>query len=219
MRLVATSDWHGHLPTSIPDGDVLVIAGDTLSLEHRVEAQREELESQLAPFLAELPHERILLIAGNHDFLFADPQAWQEGLPANVSYLLDEAVEIGGVRFWGTPWSTLLPGWAFMEPEAKLPSRWAAIPPETDVLVVHGPPFGSLDKTAPRFGGEHVGSPSLRGWIEQHQPEAVICGHIHEGFGVDRIGSTAVYNVSYLDASYEHTPKRTPVVIDVGASS
>ena len=105
-----------------------------------------------------------------------------------------------------------------MEPEAKLPSRWAAIPPETDVLVVHGPPFGSLDKTAPRFGGEHVGSPSLRGWIEQQQPEAVICGHIHEGFGVDRIGSTAVYNVSYLDASYEHTPKRTPVVIDVGAS-
>ena len=127
-----------------------------------------------------------------------------------MTYLLDEAVEIGGVRFWGTPWSTLLPGWAFMEPEAKLPLRWAAIPPETDVLVVHGPPFGSLDKTAPRFGGEHVGSPSLRGWIERQQPEAVICGHIHEGFGVDRIGSTAVYNVSYLDASYEHSPNARP---------
>ena len=141
------------LPASIPHGDVLVIAGDTLSLDHRVEAQREELESQLAPFLAELPHERILLIAGNHDFLFADPQAWQEGLPANVTYLLDEAVEVGGIRFWGTPWSTLLPGWAFMEPEAKLPSRWAAIPPETDVLVVHGPPFGSLDRTRAEIRG------------------------------------------------------------------
>ena len=84
MRLVATSDWHGHLPTSIPDGDVLVIAGDTLSLEHRVEAQREELESQLAPYLAELTHERILLIAGNHDFLFADPQTPGRGAAAIV---------------------------------------------------------------------------------------------------------------------------------------
>jgi Icc-related predicted phosphoesterase len=219
MRLVATSDWHGHLPATVPDGDVLVIAGDTLSLDHRIEAQREQFETRLVPFLETLPHERILLVAGNHDFLFDDAQPWVDALPPTVTYLLDEAVEIDGVRFWGTPWSSFLEGWVFMDHEERLASRWAAIAPDTDVLVVHGPPFRSLDKTAPQFGSIHVGSPSLREWIELQQPEAVVCGHIHEAFGVDRIGSTAVHNVSYLDASYDHTPEREPVVIDVAASS
>ncbi len=171
------------------------------------------------PFLEALPHERILLVAGNHDFLFDDPRRWRDSLPAKVTYLLDEAFEIDGVRFWGTPWSTYLEGWVFMDHEERLAERWAAIVPDTDVLIVHGPPFLSLDRTAPQFGSIHVGSPSLRVWIEQHQPRAVVCGHIHEEFGVDRIGSTTVYNVSYLDASYEHGPEREPVVIDVAASS
>ena len=67
----------------------------------------------------------------------------------------------------------------------------------------------ALDKTAPiRRRACRLAEPARLD--RAAQPEAVICGHIHEGFGVDRIGSTAVYNVSYLDASYEHTPKRSP---------
>jgi Icc-related predicted phosphoesterase len=217
LRLVATSDWHGSLPASIPIGDVLIIAGDTLSLDHRLDAQQEQFESQLVPFLAELPHEQIVLVAGNHDFLFADSQSWLEELPDNVTYLLDEVVELGGVKIWGAPWSSFLAGWVFMEREPELAARWAGIPAETDVIVVHGPPFGSLDRTGPLFGEKSVGSRSLREWIELQQPQAVVCGHIHEGFGVDRIGRTAVYNVSYLDERYEHTPERDPVVIDIVA--
>ena len=38
MQLVATSDWQAPA-CEPPDGDVLVIAGDTLSLDHRIEAQ------------------------------------------------------------------------------------------------------------------------------------------------------------------------------------
>lgn len=218
MRIVATSDWHGSLPGNIPDGDVLVIAGDTLTLDHRIEAQREQFQTRLVPFLEALPHERVVLVAGNHDFLFDDSQPWHDALPAKVTYLRDEAVEIAGLRFWGAPWSRFLEGWVFMEHEEQLASRWAVIPAGTDVLVVHGPPFGSLDTTTPRFGSVNVGSPSLREWIERHQPRAVVCGHIHECFGVDRIGATAVYNVSYLDESYEHTSGREPVVIEIDGS-
>jgi Icc-related predicted phosphoesterase len=218
LRIVASSDWHGSLPESIPVGDLLVIAGDTLSLDHRIEAQREQFESELVPFLTALPHEQIVLVAGNHDFLFADSQSWRDRLPQNVTYLLDEVVEIGGIRIWGAPWSAFLAGWVYMEEEEKLATRWAAIPAETDVIVVHGPPFGSLDRTGPLFGDNHVGSRSLREWIERRQPRVVICGHIHEGFGVDRIGATAVYNVSYLDERYQHAPGREPVVIDIVAS-
>ncbi len=215
MRLVATSDWHGSLPESIPDGDVLLIAGDTLGLDHRVEAQQEWFASELVPYLARLPHPRILLVAGNHDFLFAEPLPWRDELPANVTFLLDEAVEIAGVRFWGAPWSVYLPGWVFMEPDGALERRWAMIPDDTDVLVVHSPPYGTLDRTAPRFGSVAAGSRSLRDRIARNGPGLVVCGHIHEGFGVDRIASTSVYNVSYLDESYEHTAERGPVVIEI----
>jgi Icc-related predicted phosphoesterase len=218
MRLVATSDWHGSLPDAVPAGDVLVIAGDTLSLEHDVEDQEAQFTGELVPFLAELPH-RILLVAGNHDFLFAAPRPWQDELPANVTYLLDQAIEVDGVRFWGAPWSSLLPGWVFMEPETALERRWEAIPAGIDVLVVHGPPYRSLDQTAPSSGSIHVGSPSLRDWITRYEPQAVVCGHIHECFGVDRIGSTTIYNVSYLDQAYEHVPGRGPVVIEIEPTS
>lgn len=216
MRLVATSDWHGDLPDFVPDGDVLVLAGDLLSMNHALEAQRAHFRSRLVPYLAELPHERVLLVAGNHDFLFANGRAWRDELPPNVTYLLDESVEIGGLRFWGTPWSVYLPRWVFMEPESALARIWSGIDADTDVLVVHGPPYGALDRTVPAFGDSNVGSPSLREWIEDHQPRLVVCGHIHEAFGVDRIGSTAVHNVSFLDENYRHSPGRDPVVIDLG---
>jgi Icc-related predicted phosphoesterase len=92
------------------------------------------------------------------------------------------------------------------------------IPDGLDVLVVHGPPFGALDRTTPRFGGVNAGSRSLRDWIERGRPGLVVCGHIHEGFGVDRIGSTGVYNVSWLDERYEPAPERTPVVIELSGA-
>jgi Icc-related predicted phosphoesterase len=215
MRLIATSDWHGALPDRLPDGDVLVIGGDTLPLDHRLEAQREHFSTVVVPYLAGLPYERILLIAGNHDFLFDSPLPWRDELPANLSYLSDEAVEIDGVRFYGSPWSVFLRGWVFMEREFQLERRWGQIPAGTDVLIVHGPPYRALDKTTPRMGGEHVGSTSLREWITAHEPWVVVCGHIHEAFGVDRIGPTTIYNVSYLDETYEHTTDREPVVIDL----
>ena len=214
MRLVATSDWHGTLPQEVPGGDVLVIAGDTLSLDHRLDSQQEHFSDELVPYLARLPHERILLVAGNHDFLFAEAKGWREELPRNVTYLLDEPAEVGGLRFWGTPWSTFLPGWVFMELEEQLAVRWANIPSDTDVLVVHGPPHGALDQTAPAYGGINVGSPSLREWVEQNQPRAVVCGHIHEQFGVDEIGAATVYNVAFLDAGYRQVPGRGPVVVE-----
>ena len=138
MRLVATSDWHGVLPDAIPDGDVLLLAGDLLSMNHELEAQHDHFVKELVPYLAALPHERILLVAGNHDFLFASDLGWQDELPLNVTYLRDEPVVIDGVRFWGTPWSTFLPGWVFMEHEPDLEQHLERNRPDTDVLVVHG---------------------------------------------------------------------------------
>jgi len=60
------------------------------------------------------------------------------------------------------------------------------------ILVTHQPPFEtSLDL----IYGEHVGSTSIRKFIEKNQPDFCITGHIHENEGKhDKIGKTVVLN-------------------------
>lgn len=60
------------------------------------------------------------------------------------------------------------------------------------VVLSHAPPYRStLDRTR-LF--QHVGSKALRAFIEQTQPVLVLCGHIHEARGTERLGLTTVAN-------------------------
>jgi len=61
-----------------------------------------------------------------------------------------------------------------------------------DILVSHQPPWRTnLDKV---WGMKHVGSRSLRNYIERAAPRLVFCGHIHESSGCDTIGDTRLVN-------------------------
>ena len=42
------------------------------------------------------------------------------------------------------------------------------------------------------------GSQKFTDFIKEHQPVAVVCGHIHEGTGIDKIGDTVVINPGSL---------------------
>jgi hypothetical protein len=60
------------------------------------------------------------------------------------------------------------------------------------IMVSHQPPAGTLnDQVSP---GVHVGSKSVRHFIEKHRPLACFTGHIHEGIAVDHIGDTVIIN-------------------------
>ena len=59
------------------------------------------------------------------------------------------------------------------------------------VLITHQPPRETRNDLA---RGGHVGSHSIRCFIEQHQPLICFTGHIHEGVGVDTIGETKIVN-------------------------
>ena len=60
------------------------------------------------------------------------------------------------------------------------------------VLVSHAPPKDTrLDLT---FLGVHGGSSSVRRFIEERSPSLVLCGHIHEAVGIDRIEATLIVN-------------------------
>ena len=66
------------------------------------------------------------------------------------------------------------------------------------ILVTHNPPFGTnLDKTET---GEHVGSKSIREFIEKNKPLLAISAHIHEAGGIDKLGETTLF---YPGVAYE----------------
>ncbi|MCQ2591577.1 MAG: metallophosphoesterase family protein [Treponema sp.] len=64
------------------------------------------------------------------------------------------------------------------------------------VLISHNPPKGQLcDKVNESL---HAGSQMFTDFILENQPLAVVCGHIHEGIGVEKIGETTVVNPGSL---------------------
>lgn len=69
---------------------------------------------------------------------------------------------------------------------------------DATVVVVHDPPF---DTHCDDLGnGVHVGSKAVRAFIKKHQPQLVLCGHIHEARSVDSIGDTTIINTGMLSA-------------------
>ena len=176
MRIVLLSDTHAqHDDLDVPDGDVLIHAGDFCST-----GTLHEVES-FGRFLARLPHAHKVVVAGNHDFACEEtPQEAREAL-GEVHYLFDSGVELDGVRFWGSPWQPVFMNWAFNLPRGEpLRAVWERMPSDVDVLVTHGPPHGILDET---HRGQHVGDEALRQRVLAVRPRLHLFGHIHEARG------------------------------------
>ena len=70
---------------------------------------------------------------------------------------------------------------------------------DIDILLCHQPPYKILDKTggmAPKhWHGKHAGSKVILDYINKKHPNLVLCGHMHESAGKDKIGKTEVINL------------------------
>jgi Icc-related predicted phosphoesterase len=106
--------------------------------------------------------------------------------------------------------------WAFMKRPAALEEVYARIPAGIDILVSHQPPYGYGDQMPPVPGEEteHVGSRELLEAIDRVRPRAVICGHIHMGYGLYLRGTTRIYHVSVVDDDYRLVRGATEIVLD-----
>lgn len=211
MRVVCISDTHlRHEQITIPDGDVLVHAGDSTMVGRDGDIIR------FNHWLGTLPHSYKIIIAGNHDFLFESDPALAEGLITNAHYLRDSAVVIEGLKFYGSPWQPWFMDWAFnLQRGTEIKSKWDLIHEDTDVLVTHGPPHGILD-LVPRDnlqGYEHIGCKDLLRAVRKVKPRLHIFGHIHEGYGVLRRSKTVYVNASVCDGAYR--PVNQPLVVDL----
>jgi hypothetical protein len=149
-----------------------------------------------------VPARKVVGVAGNHDFIF---QQAPERVPGDLpwTYLQDSGTTWQGLRIWGTPWQPWFYDWAFNLYEPELVAIWARIPADTDILVLHGPPYGYGDGVPERDGMvRRCGSRSLLARIEAIKPRLVTYGHIHEGRGEWRLGPTVLANVTLVDEGY-----------------
>ncbi|KXZ54333.1 hypothetical protein GPECTOR_5g416 [Gonium pectorale] len=181
--VVSISDIHGlHRRgdvIDVPDGDVLVIAGD-------IELRSARDVADLEAWLSGLPHPHKVVGFGNMDSLSYEAG---EGLRiAGAEVVVDRVVEVAGLRLLASPWSPRFYGVWQLRDEAAGAAHWSALLPpdlQLDVLVTHTPPYGHGDLTR----GSHVGDKQLLAAVQAlHRPPRLwICGHIHESAGEYRV--------------------------------
>jgi Icc-related predicted phosphoesterase len=217
MKLVVTSDCHGRLSEArIPHGDVLILAGDILanrSGDPDIDAAFQlNAIRELDDFCGALGFKHVLMIAGNHDWVFERYKRAHNVLK-NIVYLEDNGTELDGVRFWGSPHQPWFFDWAFNHPRngSVLAHYWSLIPDDTDVLITHGPPYGILD--LPFGSGEPAGCELLLNRVRQVNPRVHVFGHIHGSYGKQQIGRTLFMNACLCNEAYD--PVNAPQVIDL----
>lgn len=212
VRIVCISDTHGlHPEAALPDGDLLVHAGDLTS--RGTEPQIREFDA----WLGALPHRRKVAIAGNHDFLFENEPERARALITGATYLENQGIIIEGIRLWGSPIQPWFHNWAFnRERGEEIRRYWRMIPDDVEVLIVHGPPHGIGDRT---IRDEHVGCADLLQRIgELTRLRLVVFGHIHEAYGVYEIRApdgraVPCVNASVCDVRYR--PVNPAIVVEI----
>ncbi len=197
----------------IPDGDVLIHAGDFTDWGALYDVV------DISEWFNAQPHECKILIAGNHDICFqSKPEMSKAALRRSCHYLENQELIFDGVKFFGSPYTPPFAGAFQMNPSLKLEGEeyWDIIPDDTDVLITHGPPEGILDTTI-GFGQtyridedvEHCGCPILLNRVVKIKPKLHVFGHVHEAYGVKK-----AYGCTFVNAAsgFDHNK---PIVVDI----
>ena len=191
MKIIDIVDLHGNIKPIDAIGDVLasadlvIIAGDLTNFGGGEEA-RKVLEA------VGRYNKNILAVTGN-----CDKKEVDEYLFAKNMNLHGKTVDIDGISFTGAGGSLPCPSptpnvYTEEEYEDIFESSLAGTESSPRILVSHQPPYGTLnDKIS---NGEHVGSRTVREFIERNKPLVCFTGHIHEAPGIDTIGGTKVVN-------------------------
>lgn len=210
MKVVCISDTHGiTFPSDLPDGDVLIHAGD-LSLS----GQPHEIQQTLA-WLRRFPHKYKIFIGGNHDnalaefgCLFFEEQMRPYKDRTPLIYLCGSKTKVDDLVFFGSaalPFNSIYRAGARAFMLDGTTSRHWNYAPVCDVLITHGPPRGVLD------GG--YGDPILENHVRMIKPKLHVFGHVHSSHGYATSKDTQFVNAAMLDAGYRPGPE--PIVVEL----
>lgn len=203
-------DWIDRVASEF---DLVVLAGDHLDISSTV-----TLDAQVVVILNYLRRLRekttLLVSSGNHDLNARDEAGekvarWMARVRQLGVASDGDSFESGGTLFTVCPWwdgprSRDAVGEQLARDAARRSANW--------VWVYHAPPDASPVSWA---GERHFGDTDLVEWIQRHQPDMVLTGHIHQspfrkgGSWVDRIGDTWVFN-----AGRQIGPVPTHVIFD-----
>lgn len=202
-KIIAISDTHGlhdQITKDLGSGDIIVHGGDVSN-----KGRPNEILDFLNWFV-ELPFTHRVFIAGNHDFGFEkNNDIAQEFKDRGIIYLMDNMVEVDGIKIYGSPWQPRFYDWAFnVDRGPKIAAKWKDIPEGLDILITHGPPHGILDDTP---DGMRVGCEDLLAKILEIKPRFHIFGHIHCGYGMRITDDTTFINASVLNEQYRYRHK------------
>lgn len=206
MKIDIISDTHGFHRDPFfdklfdSDADLLIHAGDmTMSGEHTV-------FHDVNKWMGELPHPDKVIIGGNHDIGLDTINMYGFKLFTNAIYLEDSSVKIDDKIIYGTPhtpWDHSIIANRFAFGYERGNHTWS-IPKDIDILISHCPPFGYNDTLAEHSSepGRKIGDEKLLEIILQIKPELNVCGHIHEGYGIDNNDDTMFVNASNVNERY-----------------
>jgi len=216
MRITVISDTHtrhGLIPIEhLPGGDLILHAGDIMNSGYN----KNDILDFCTWFHSLDQYQDKVFIAGNHDRMFEDHPIEANTIVNNygsVIYLQDDDLDVNGVKIYGSPWQPWFYDWAFNLPRngLQLAANWETIPDNTDILITHGPAFGTLDTVEGRRHS-NLGCELLAERIERLKPKIHVCGHIHSGYGYVFKDGTHFFNAAVLDEQYEYTQK--PMTFD-----
>ncbi|KAK6500880.1 hypothetical protein TWF506_003641 [Arthrobotrys conoides] len=202
LKVVCISDTHNNEFEDIPDGDILVHAGDITE-----NGTLKELQKSF-DWLDSLPHKYKVVIAGNHD-CGLDPNSKYASYAAinwrslvylhNSSIVLNIPGKSRPVKIYGNPSSPQHGTSTFQYPRSE--DFWKnKVPEDVDILITHAPPRHHLDSNA--------GCASLIQEIWRVRPKLHVFGHIHSGRG------TEVLQYDQFQRCYEKLSRKENVVLN-----
>lgn len=217
MRVLLVSDLHYDLRKldwvleRAGDQDLLAIGGDLLDIGSAV-----PLDAQIAAVLELLrrlgERTRVAVCSGNHDLDHRTAEGekatrWLAEARAMGVAVDGDTTEVGdwlisSCAWWEGPGTLRALEDRLAEASARRSARW--------LWLYHGPPEGPLSWTGSRFYGD----PELPRLVDQHHPDIVLCGHIHQaphvdgGSWYDQHGTTWLFNAG-------HQPGRVPAHVEL----
>lgn len=200
MRILAFTDIHGSYKTveeilRWESGfDAVIIGGDLTTYGSPGEA--EDAIKRFQSFGRPL-----LVVAGN-----MDPPRLEDTFNALGVSIDGKGRVINDVGFFGvsaSPFTPMNTPYEISEGEIgrRAEAGWNDLQSaRIRIFIPHAPP---RDTKVDRIMIDmHVGSTAVRAFIERRQPDAVVCGHIHEARGQDMIGTTKIINCGPAEKGY-----------------
>jgi Icc-related predicted phosphoesterase len=207
MNIVVVSDIHGDVENMLIYLDkigelkpnLIICPGDFTDVNSPKGFKQEDVAKLIISELKSLDVP-VLAVPGN-----VDPKAITKIFEKENMSLHGHGKIINGYGFYGyggakTPFDTSIEP-SDEELETGLLKGYKDVKSaKYKIQITHEPP--SETKIDMLNSGAHVGSKTIRSFIEKHQPILAISAHIHEARGIDKINTTTVINSGRFPEGY-----------------